>query len=88
VEEVLVVSIVDSERYGILLEAGMPLVIKQIEPAQVVAVSKIDIMSEEELADITSKVRMVNPGADIVQVSALTGTNLEILTERIGRLWP
>jgi G3E family GTPase len=88
VEEVLVVSIVDAERYGILLEAGMPLVINQIEPAQVVAISKIDLMSEEELTDITAKVRKVNPGADIVQVSALERTNLEILTERIGRLWP
>ena len=88
VDEVLVVSIVDAERYGLLLEAGMPLVINQIEPAQVVAVNKIDIMGEEELADITAKVRKVNPGADIVQVSALEGTNLEELAERVGRLWP
>jgi G3E family GTPase len=88
VEEVMVVSIVDAERYGILLEAGMPLVINQIEPAQVVAVNKIDIMSEEELEDITAKVRDVNPGADILQVSALEGTNMEKLSERVGGLWP
>jgi G3E family GTPase len=88
VEEVLVVSIVDAERYGLLLEAGMPLVINQIEPAQVVAVNKIDITSEDELTDITAKVRKVNPAADIVQVSALEGTNMEILTEKVGRLWP
>ena len=88
VEEVLVVSIVDAERYGILLEAGMPLVIKQIEPAQVVVVSKIDLISEDELADIMSKVRKVNPGADIFKISVPVGTNLDTLTERIGRLWP
>jgi len=88
VEEVLVVSIVDAERYGILLEAGMPLVVKQIEPARVVAVNKIDVVSEEGLENITARVRKINPDADIVPVSALKGTNVETLIERIGRLWP
>lgn len=81
------VSIVDAERYGVLLELGMPLVVKKIELAHVVAINKMDVVSEKEIEEMIGRVSEINPEGTIYQVSAPEGTNMAALVDRIGQLW-
>jgi G3E family GTPase len=87
IDEVMVLAVVDAERYDTLIDAGIPLVNLQIEPAQIVAINKIDLISEEDVFKLTAQVARMNPTADIYQVSTLNGTDLGPLLERVRTLW-
>jgi G3E family GTPase len=87
VDEVMVLTVVDAARYDTLIEAGIPLINLQIEPAQVVVINKIDLVSKEDTSKLTAQVARMNSTADIYQVSTLKGTDLNPLLERVRTLW-
>jgi len=53
---------------------------KQLEEADAIAVNRIDEMSEQDAAELTSLVKEQYPGTPILRVSAKTGAGFEALT--------
>ncbi len=84
VEGTLVISLADSERLDLLLETVTPLVHSQLKAADIVVLNKIDTLDGTALEERLNTLRGINPGAEVLPVSALKGDNLENLTERVG----
>ncbi len=57
------------------------LVIIQLKDADIIALSKVDMVSEEVIARAGKAVRLINPGARIVHLSTITGDGLETLMQ-------
>jgi G3E family GTPase len=79
VDHIRVLSIVDAERWPMLLEIVEPLVTAQLAAADVVAVNKIDAVGEDELAAVMDSVRGLAPKASVLAVSATTGAGMRRL---------
>jgi len=57
------------------------IVTTQLKDADIIALSKIDAISEEALSKARETVRAINPGAQIVGLSATTSAGMETLTK-------
>ncbi len=57
------------------------LVTIQLKDADIIALSKVDMVSEEVIARAGEAVRLINPGARIVHLSTITGDGLETLMQ-------
>jgi G3E family GTPase len=55
------------------------LVSAQLKDADVIALSKVDMVSHEAVSHAGEAVRLINPGARIVHLSTVTGDGLETL---------
>jgi G3E family GTPase len=75
----------DATRPAELLDMDMlgQLVTTQVKDADVVAISKADAVSEEELAETAERVRNLNEKAEILQLSSFTGLGLERIKQII-----
>lgn len=75
----------DATRPAELLDLDMlgQLVTTQVKDADIIAVSKVDAVSEASLADTEVKVREVNSRADLVRLSSFTGVGVDELTRRV-----
>lgn len=75
----------DATRPAELLDMDMlgQLVTTQVKDADVVAISKADAVSEEELAVTADRVRNINENAEILQLSSFTGLGLERIKQII-----
>lgn len=71
----------DTTRHDKLLnyESLKRLVTTQLKDADIIALSKIDVVSGEELARSEEAVRQINPGATIVKLSTIKGDGLSDL---------
>ncbi len=67
------VSVVDAERWEILLEVTPELVSNQVADGDTVLINKIDLVNEQELRLIEEKINEIKPGAYVERVLA-TGT--------------
>jgi G3E family GTPase len=56
---------------------------KQIEEAEIVVVNKIDLLPEEDVADLMARIEANFPGKEVFLLSARTGEGLEKWAERI-----
>lgn len=56
------------------------LVSTQVKDADIVALSKVDLTSSEEAARAGESIRLINPAADILRLSAVTGEGLAELS--------
>jgi G3E family GTPase len=65
-----VLTIVDAERWPMLIEVVEPLVTSQIESADVVAVNKVDAVDAGELETVLDDVYRIAGDTPLVQVSA------------------
>jgi G3E family GTPase len=83
VEENRVLTLVDAVRFDVLNQVMEPLITAQIEAADIVAINKIDVAKEEEIAAVERRVRELNGKSRIVPISADRDLNLESL---IGEL--
>ncbi len=80
---VVVVTVIDAERYEVLSEVVGPLLEGQIAQADVIAVNKRDAVPPEELDRIVTAVCALGPNAPVMAVSALDSESLEPLLEQV-----
>lgn len=80
---VLVVSLADAERNDLYLEEPMPFVANQLENADLVVINKTDTAGSDTVKALAHKLREMNPRAEIVGISALEGTGLDPVAERV-----
>ncbi len=83
---ILVISIADLERFELYLEEPIPFVINQLKHAGLVVLNKTDSGGDELIEDLGGRLAEINPRADVVRASALHGTNLEVVAEKV-RAW-
>jgi G3E family GTPase len=57
------------------------LVTTQLRDADIIALSKVDMVSDEAIARAGDAMHLINPGARIVRLSTVTGDGLETLVE-------
>lgn len=62
------------------------LVTTQLKDADIIALSKTDVVSEEVINAAESSVRDINPEADIVRISVKTGNGLRYLVSAIQEM--
>jgi G3E family GTPase len=82
-DRVRVLTVVDAERWPMLLEVVEPLVTSQIESSDVVAVNKVDAVDVAALAVVLESVRALADGAPVLPVSAVTGAGMRALLEAV-----
>jgi G3E family GTPase len=74
-----VLTIVDAERWPMLLEVIEPLITSQLASADVVAVNKVDAVGGEALTAVLDGVRELAGNALVLPVSAVTGAGMPAL---------
>ncbi|RJP35158.1 MAG: cobalamin biosynthesis protein P47K [Actinobacteria bacterium] len=83
-EGTMVISLADLERFELYQEEPMPFVINQIRYADLVVLNKTDSGDGELTATMAAKLAELNPDAEVIGVSALEGSNLDLVAERLG----
>ena len=86
-EKTLVISVADMERLEMLLEAAEPMIRAQLEPADILVLNKADLASAEELGRAASRIALISPDAELLNMSASRGTGMEQLVEKVCRWW-
>ena len=81
--EIRVLTLVDAERWEILREVVEPLITAQIESADVVAVTKSDLVDDASLESVVVAVRCLNAEAPVVPVAAPVGVAVQTLYEAL-----
>jgi len=81
---VMVITLADLERHELYLEEPMPFVINQIGRADLVLLNKTDSGDAELVQALEERLKALNPRAELIKVSALHGSNLELVAERVG----
>ena len=76
-----VLTLVDAERWEMLMAVVEPLVTAQIGAADVLAITKVDLVTSQVAAAVEAAVRRSNAAAPIVSVAAPAGTGLQELAE-------
>lgn len=81
-----VIVLFDATRPDELLDMELMgrLVTSQLVDADIVAVSKVDAVSEAEAQAATEAAAQVIPGAEFIRVSAVSGQGMDVLIERIA----
>jgi len=85
-EGTLVVSLADLERSELYLEGPMPFVINQLKRADIAVLNKTDSGGSELIEALEKRLQEINPRAEVVRISALNGTNVDLVAERV-RAW-
>jgi G3E family GTPase len=81
---VMIMSLADLERHELYLEEPMPFVINQIGRADLVVLNKTDSGDADLVQALEERLKALNPRAELIKVSALRGSNLELVAERVG----
>jgi len=76
----------DATRPAELLDMDMlgQLVTTQVKDADVIAISKVDAVTEKEAEDSAARVREINSKADLLHLSSFTGLGVEELVEIVA----
>lgn len=56
---------------------------KQLEEAEIVVVNKVDVMDEEDVADLVKRLETEYPGKETVLISAKSGEGVELWLDRV-----
>ncbi len=86
-EKRLVISLTDLERLDMLLEVAEPMIRAQIEPADLLALNKADLVPREAANGAASRMAQLAPRAEIIEMSASQGMGVQPLVERVWRWW-
>ena len=73
------ITLLDPLRMGMLMEILTPLTTSTIESSDLILVNKTDLASEEEIEYSLKIAHGINSEADIIQVSAKTGIDPELI---------
>ena len=76
----------DATRPAELLDMDMlgQLVTTQVKDADVIAISKVDAVTEKEVDDSAARVREINSRADLVHLSSFSGLGVDELVDAIA----
>jgi G3E family GTPase len=78
-EAVTTLTLVDAERWEMLWEVVEPLVTAQVEAADVIAVTKVDVATNEAAAAARDAVRRINAAAPLLATDAVSEAGLDEL---------
>lgn len=81
-----IVTLVDAARWQRIIRALNILLEAQIEPADAICINKIDLVNDEQLAEVESAVREINADAPIVRVSAAGPIAADDLDQLLGNV--
>jgi len=79
IDHTKVIVVADAVRYTMLARMMTPMVAAQIRAAHIVAVNKIDEADDVTLASVAESVSAFNGNAQVVNISAEKGTNVNLL---------
>jgi Ni2+-binding GTPase involved in maturation of urease and hydrogenase len=85
VDPVRAARVFDLEPGGSFSEKVLYIYLKQLEEADLIIISKSDLLSEDRLAALRAAIAAKFPGKEILCVSARVGTNLDVWFDRISR---
>lgn len=83
IRDIRVITLVDANRYAMLIEMMTPLLTSQIRAADMVVVNKIDLVSPEHAERIVQDIRNLNARGRVCAVSLERETDLSIFMNRI-----
>ena len=83
VDKVKMVVLLDAPRFGMFSNMMSPMITNQINAADIVAINKIDEVSEDELETIKSTVAGYTDSTDVVSICAEDGTGVDSLLDMI-----
>jgi G3E family GTPase len=83
IDSVRVLTIADASRINNLLDITVPIVRDGILVCDVLVLNKTDLVSEELLVSIRSKLNAIRPSVDIVETSAKNDLNVDRLLDKI-----
>jgi G3E family GTPase len=84
VDGIRVVTLLDAERYDMLMEVMGPLLEGQIANADIVTINKIDAVDDAVVARIMADTRTINGSALVVPISVRDRVNLDIVMEGLA----
>ena len=79
-------SIIDAERFANLTTMNMPIITDGIQNADLVAVNKVDLVSDEQLNSLRKKILGFNQDADIMNLSILKNINFDNFYKKVENL--
>ncbi len=85
-EGTMVITLADLERRELYLEEPIPFVINQLRQADLVVLNKADSGVGGPDTAVERRIADLNPAAAVVTASALEGTNLDLVAEKV-RSW-
>jgi G3E family GTPase len=74
-----VITIIDAERYEMLMEMMMPLMNAQLDAADILAVNKIDTVPDEAVDSMLGSLQTSHPGKPVLRLCAEADKNLMAL---------
>lgn len=83
-DDVMVITLADLERHELYLEEPMPFVVNQVKGADLVVLNKTDSGEEDLVAALEKRLAGLNPEAEVVKLSALTGAGLDLVAGKVG----
>jgi len=81
IEKSSMVILVDPVMFNML--SDMPIVQDQLRAAKILAINKIDLVDKSVLGMIEEKLKIFNPQAEIMQISALEGIRVDELANKL-----
>ena len=84
ISRVLTISVVDAERWEMLLEMTPFIVQEQIKDGDSILINKIDLLTEKEILSIEQSVSEINPHSRLKKVSAESGIDDSIWEGVLG----
>ena len=83
VDGIRVITLLDAERYEMLVEVLGPLLSGQIAGADLVAINKIDAVGSACVERVVADVRSLSPSVPLARISTQRQTNLDALMEAV-----
>ena len=78
IDRILVITVVDAERWEELTEITPGLIEAQVGAGDLVLINKCDLMDSDQIQAIQAQVRAMNPTAKIVEVAAIRGLDEDL----------
>lgn len=84
-----VIVLLDTTREEKLLhyETLKRLIVKQLEDADIIALSKADVVTGDALAKVAKAASNINPGAKVIALSGKTGEGVQTLLDAVKGQW-
>jgi G3E family GTPase len=80
-----VVVLVDAPRFQAIQDLSIPLITDGIHAADTILLNKIDLVSQGEISDLTTRIRQIRPDAKIQPVSAVSDDSISELVDALVR---
>ncbi len=78
-----VISIIDASRIHNIPDITIPIIVDGINVSDFTVINKIDLVNNDDLANIRDKILKIRPNACIIETSATGGVNVDVVVDRI-----